>query len=252
MTTTREPSFEQVMAHIDQVLEGETGDAEAARALALTDAEVLAELAEAGVDADAVRTMALEVLARHAPAAPAPSSLTEPLTAHGPDAPDASAPRLPDAHDGAPAPAEAVPQSSADRHVDRDEPPSVTNLRRLFPVAAVVLAIAAAIVLVVVLLPDQGIAPPHIALLGEPAQHVFIERELALHFPHGRRRRFHAQQDIMALAIFLDTVSQRPQTPIFALLDSAAIGFKLGNHSIGDGIGLRLRDLAPRDDHGFV
>ena len=168
MTTTREPSFEQVMAHIDQVLEGETGDAEAARALALTDAEVLAELAEAGVDADAVRTMALEVLARHAPAAPAPSSLTEPLTAHGPDAPDASAPRLPDAHDGAPAPAEAVPQSSADRHVDRDEPPSVTNLRRLFPVAAVVLAIAAAIMLVVVLLPDQGIAPPHIARTYEP------------------------------------------------------------------------------------
>ena len=61
-----------------------------------------------------------------------------------------------------------------------------------------------------------------------------------------------AEQDVMALAVLLDPVGEAAQAPIFALFDSAAIGFELGGDGIGDGVGLCLRDLAPCDHHGFI
>jgi hypothetical protein len=154
MSPPREPliDVDAILEYADKHLEDER---EEERALAMSPAEVAAELTEAGADQGVVRSMALEVLARHQ----APTA-------------DASGPVLPVAHDETPEPAQAVDQPASVRAYDPPEEPRRLRPERarpvwLVPVAAAI-ALAAAIVLLIVLLPDQGIAPPHLARNYEP------------------------------------------------------------------------------------
>ena len=56
----------------------------------------------------------------------------------------------------------------------------------------------------------------------------------------------------MPLAVLLDAVRKAAQAPIFPLLDGPAVGLQLGADLVGDGFDLLLRDVVPRDEHGFV
>jgi hypothetical protein len=123
--------------------------------------EIAAELEEAGLEPAEVRRMALAVLARHKSSA---SLGGHPHEAAG-DASDASSPDVVARAADEPVAVRAVEQPRSER--DPDEDGKVVRLQWL-PIAGAVLALAAAIVLLIVLLPDQGITPPHVARNYEP------------------------------------------------------------------------------------
>ena len=69
---------------------------------------------------------------------------------------------------------------------------------------------------------------------GHEAQHVLVQAKLALHLGDEGGLGVEAEQHVVALAVLLDPVGQAAQTPVFALLDRAAVGFELGADAIGD------------------
>ncbi len=87
---------------------------------------------------------------------------------------------------------------------------------------------------------------------GHEAEDVFVEAELTLHFGDEGWLGVEAEQHVVALAVLLDPVGQAAQTPVFALLDRAAIGFQFGANVVGDLLDLLLRDVVPCDEHGFI
>ena len=87
---------------------------------------------------------------------------------------------------------------------------------------------------------------------GHVAQHVLIEAELAFHFGDERGLRVEAEQHVVALPVLLDPVGQAAQAPVFPLLDLAALGGEVAGDVVGDRLDLLLRDVVPRDEHGFV
>ena len=63
-------------------------------------------------------------------------------------------------------------------------------------------------------------------MLVDPDRHVpdnvVADSHLALHFRHRVRRSVNIQQGEMGLAVFLDPVGERLETPILGLLDRPA------------------------------
>ena len=60
---------------------------------------------------------------------------------------------------------------------------------------------------------------------GQVAENILVQPHLPFHFQDGVRRRVDIQQDIMALTVFLNFVSQSPKAPAFRFDDFAAAIF---------------------------
>jgi hypothetical protein len=56
----------------------------------------------------------------------------------------------------------------------------------------------------------------------------------------------------VTLAIFLDPIGERPEAPVFPLLDRAALAFELGGDCVGNGFDLLLRDIVACNEHTFI
>ena len=87
---------------------------------------------------------------------------------------------------------------------------------------------------------------------GQGAQHVFVDRQLALHLLHGRRRGVQSQEGVVTLAVLLDAVGEVAKTPVLDLGDNAAAFFDDRLDRIVEGFGLLRRDILPRNDDVLV
>ena len=87
---------------------------------------------------------------------------------------------------------------------------------------------------------------------GHDAHHVLMQAHQAFHFLHGRRGRIGAEIGIVTLAVLVDLVGHRLETPVFGLDDIAAIVLEDGAEMLNQPFGLRAGEILARNHHMLI
>src|SRR6202012_4858923 len=87
---------------------------------------------------------------------------------------------------------------------------------------------------------------------GHVADHVLVDRDLALHLDDGRGRRIDLHHHVMRLAVLRDAIGEAAQTPGLRLDDLAAIILDDLGRGLGERIDLRLGEILTREKHMLV